>query len=109
MLDPPGAPSRPEVTDSNTNFIRLQWSKPENNGGNPVTGYIIESKEKNSSEWTQCNSFPIKMCEYTATNVLEGLTYEFRVLAVNEAGPGTPSEPSVATKAEPPISTIYFC
>lgn len=49
------------------------------------------------------------MCEYTATNVLEGLTYEFRVLAVNEAGPGTPSEPSVATKAEPPISTIYFC
>ena len=44
------------------------------------------------------------MCEYTATNVLEGLTYEFRVLAVNEAGPGTPSESTGPTKAEPPIS-----
>ncbi len=71
---------------------------------------MIESKEKNSSEWTQCNSFPIKACEYTATNVLEGLVYEYRVMAVNEAGPGEPSATSIATKAEPPISkTILVC
>ena len=63
-------------------------------------------KEKNSTDWIDCNSFPVKACEYTATNVLEGLTYEFRVQAVNEAGPGEPSPPSVAQKAEPPISNF---
>jgi len=104
--DTPDAPSQPEVTDSNTNFIRLQWNKPENNGGNPIIGYIIQSKEKNSTDWIDCNSFPVKACEYTATNVLEGLTYEFRVQAVNEAGPGEPSPASVAQKAEPPISNF---
>ena len=92
------------MVDSNFNFIRLQWKKPEKDGGNAITGYLVECKEANSNEWTQCNNFPTKLPEYTASNVLEGLSYEFRVRAVNGAGPGAPSEPSKPQKAEPPIS-----
>lgn len=61
-------------------------------------------KEQNAADWTQCNNFPIKLPEYTCSNVVEGLTYEFRVKAVNDAGAGAPSKPSKAQKAEPPIS-----
>jgi hypothetical protein len=92
------------VVDSGCNFIRLQWKKPEQDGGNPVTGYIIEHKEATSNEWIQCNNFPIKLPEYTCSTVTEGQIYEFRVKAVNDAGAGHPSKPSVAQKAEPPIS-----
>ncbi len=44
------------------------------------------------------------MPEYTCSTVTEGQIYEFRVKAVNDAGAGQPSKPSVAQKAEPPIS-----
>ena len=101
--DPPSPPSQPDIVDSNFNYIRLAWKKPETDGGNPVSGYIIESKEINSTEWVQCNSYPVKLPEYTASNVEEGLTYEFRIRAVNDAGIGEPSKPSKKQKAEPPM------
>ena len=106
LKDAPGAPGQPEVLDSHVNFIRLAWKKPESDGGNPIVGYLVESREEGSSEWTPCNSYPTKMTEYTASNVVEGVSYEFRVRAVNEAGPGAPSKASAPRKAEPPISKI---
>lgn len=92
------------MVESNFNYVRLQWKAPDHDGGNPISGYIVESKEINSNDWVQCNHFPIKLTEYTCSNVVEGNTYEFRVKAVNDAGEGLPSKPSKATKAEAPIS-----
>ena len=103
-LDPPGPPSQPEIIDSSFNYIKFQWKKPLNDGGNPVKGYLIECREILSTEWIQCNNFPTKHTEYMANNVLEGFTYEFRVKAVNDAGPGNASKPSNTQKAEPLIS-----
>ncbi|CAF0846330.1 unnamed protein product [Brachionus calyciflorus] len=102
--DPPSPPSQPEIADFNFNFIRLKWRQPEKDGGNPLTGYIVEMKEQNSDEWIQCNSFPVKLPEYTCSNVTEGNTYEFRVKGVNDAGAGLPSKSSKAQKAEAPIT-----
>lgn len=101
--DPPGSPSTPEVIDSDTNFIKIKWNKPTSDGGNPIQGYIVESKAANSSEWVPCNSFPTKNTELSADNVKAGVSYEFRVKAVNDAGPGAPSKPSKPQKAELPI------
>ena len=103
-LDPPGPPSKPEAVDSSYNFIKVQWKKPESDGGNPITGYLVECKELRSKEWNPCNKFPTKLLEYTANNVLPSMTYEFRVRAVNGAGAGEPSMSSVPVKAEPPVN-----
>lgn len=75
---------------------------------------MVEVKHANDTEWTPCNSFPTKTTEYTASNLIEGHTYELRVKAVNEAGPGVPSKPTKPQKAEPPISKnkldrLSFC
>jgi hypothetical protein len=102
--DPPGAPSQPEVVDSNFNFIRLKWNPPTNDGGNPVNGYIIEMKKNENADWVQANNYPCKLPEFTATNVVEGQSYQFRVCAINDAGVGEASKPSKPQKAEPPIS-----
>ena len=107
-LDTPGPPSQPEVVDSGFSFIKINWKKPESDGGNPVTGYMVEVKHIDDAEWTPCNSFPTKTTEYTASNLIEGHTYELRVRAVNDAGPGAPSKPTKPQKAEPPISKIFI-
>ena len=107
ILDPPGCPSQPEVIDSGCSFIKINWKKPVNDGGNPVTGYMVEMKHVDDTEWIPCNSFPTKTTEYTATNLVEGQTYELRVKAVNEAGPGAPSKPCKPQKAEPPICKLH--
>jgi len=102
-LDPPDAPDAPEVAEYNSNYIKLKWDKPKKDGGNPITGYNVEMRPKGSNNWTPCNTYPTKATEYTASGLREGQTYEFRVSAINGAGPGAPSKPSKAQKAEVPI------
>ena len=58
------------------------------------------------------NDFPVRETSYTATNLTQNKSYEFRVCAVNKAGSSSPSEPSTAvTPKDPDGESIYllFC
>lgn len=69
----------------------LTWEQPENNGGSPVTGYMVERKPVDSTRWTKINKKPVIDTLYTVTDLIEGTKYEFRVSAENDAGIGKPS------------------
>ncbi|CAF4327933.1 unnamed protein product, partial [Rotaria magnacalcarata] len=64
------------------------WTRPQNDGGNPVKGFIVEKKEKGTDRWIPVNRDPIAGVEYTVPSLANGKEYEFRVAAVNKAGPG---------------------
>ncbi|ESO03551.1 hypothetical protein HELRODRAFT_191869 [Helobdella robusta] len=103
-FDPPGKPGKPTIEDADESSVTLSWSKPINDGGNKIKGYVIEAKEKGSNKWTPLN--PRNPCHdttFTAQNLEPNVEYEFRVLAKNEAGLGEPSAPSdaVITKPKP--------
>ena len=51
--DEPGRPGKPTVIDYDVNSVTLQWTKPEADGGRPVTHYIIEAKDRLSVEWKE--------------------------------------------------------
>ena len=55
-----------------------------------LPGYIVEKKERRG-DWEKVNSFPVADKTYTVLNLKEGNVVEFRVCAVNDGGPGTPS------------------
>ncbi|XP_033116214.1 twitchin-like [Anneissia japonica] len=97
----PGAPGTPEVADYDRDFIELAWTKPKNDGGAPIEGYIVERKEKNSVRWVEVTDKPVKGEKMKVTDVVEGKEYEFRVSAVNKAGPGKPSQVSTSQKVKP--------
>lgn len=114
--DEPGKPGNVEVVDWDVDHADLTWIKPENDGGSPIVGYIIEYKVKNVANCFNCFFLKIHLLplqekfgndwvtalelnetaeKATVTGLKEGTQYEFRVKAVNKSGPG---EPSDATK-----------
>ena len=48
----PGKPGKPEIADYDNTMVKLKWTKPESDGGRPITHYVIEMKDK-FSDWTE--------------------------------------------------------
>ncbi|KAI5726324.1 hypothetical protein M8J76_000791 [Diaphorina citri] len=92
-FDPPDAPSQPEVTGYSPSSVSLAWNPPANHGGRPITGYYVEKRER-GGEWLRANNYPTTNLNFTVHDLREGGKYEFRVIAINEAGPGKPSKPT---------------
>ena len=90
---PPNAPTLLEITDFDATVVRLKWKAPSNDGGSPVTFYIVEYKQRVEEEWT---AFPKVKADKNPKASVDGLTtgckYEFRVFAENRAGRGPCSD-----------------
>lgn len=75
-------------------FSDLKWAAPEKDGGSPITEYIIEFKDKFSPEWSVGPKVPGNKTSCKVQNLKENMQYQFRVIAVNKAGPSEPSDPT---------------
>ncbi|XP_037026622.1 twitchin-like isoform X2 [Bradysia coprophila] len=93
--DEPSKPKSLEITDWDKDHVKLKWVKPDKDGGAEITEYEIEVKDKQSKEWVKKKRVSATETATTVSELIEGHEYEFRVRAVNKAGPG---EPSDATK-----------
>jgi len=102
-FDPPMAPGVPEILEYHETNMILEWEKPKHDGGNPIQGYMVEKKERNSEEWVKALNTPVKDTTANVQNLTEGQYYEFRVVAFNTAGPSEPSGPSKMQRAEKPV------
>uniref|UniRef100_A0A0K2U6Y3 Uncharacterized protein n=1 Tax=Lepeophtheirus salmonis TaxID=72036 RepID=A0A0K2U6Y3_LEPSM len=99
--DEPDPCGQPNVVDWSPEFAELTWAPPENDGGAPITHYVIEYKEKNMTDWAEGKSLTVAEVESMGNLVkgkqdglIEGCEYQFRVRAVNKGGPSMPSPPS---------------
>lgn len=93
-IDLAGKPGVPEPEDWDVDRVDLKWEAPKDDGGAPIEGYIIEKKEKLTSHWEEAATTTSPQTRGRVTGLKKGSTYQFRVRAINKAGPGEPSEPS---------------
>lgn len=100
-FDEPTKPGKPEIKDYDTDFVELQWTRPESDGGSPITGYIVEKKDKYSPDWEKCADVQGDATTGKVPDLIEGQTYEFRVRAINKAGPSVPSDTTGKHVARP--------
>lgn len=52
-VDPPSKPGTPEIVDWDVDRVDLKWIAPKSTGGVPITGYIVEKKERFGSNWEE--------------------------------------------------------
>lgn len=90
--DEPGKPKNVDVVDWDVDHADLTWEKPDNDGGAPIEGYVVEFKDKFGKEWKKGPRVPADARAATVPNLTENQQYEFRVRAINRAGPGEPSD-----------------
>uniref|UniRef100_A0A8B9E765 Titin n=1 Tax=Anser cygnoides TaxID=8845 RepID=A0A8B9E765_ANSCY len=105
-LDPFTVPSPPtslEITSVSKDSITLCWARPETDGGNEISGYVIERREKTSLRWIRVNKKPVYDLRVKSSGLREGCEYEFRVYAENAAGLSLPSQSTPLIRAEDPI------
>jgi hypothetical protein len=86
--------------------VTLSWTAP-NNGGSAITDYIIEYKLSSDASYTTFSDGTSTTAGATVTGLTNGLSYDFKVSAVNAIGTGTASNVASATPIpipDPPTS-----
>uniref|UniRef100_A0AAQ4R332 Sidekick cell adhesion molecule 1a n=1 Tax=Gasterosteus aculeatus aculeatus TaxID=481459 RepID=A0AAQ4R332_GASAC len=93
----PGSPTEMSITKT-TSALTLHWAEGEM-GAAPISGYVVEARPSDEGVW---DTF-IRLLPPSSRSVLvplerlrSGISYEFRVIAVNRHGYGQPSTPSAA-------------
>uniref|UniRef100_A0A3B4ABR9 Titin n=1 Tax=Periophthalmus magnuspinnatus TaxID=409849 RepID=A0A3B4ABR9_9GOBI len=87
--DIPCAPSIMCVCDSTSSSISLEWTRPADDGGMEVLGYILEMAKGEEEEWKRVNEKElIPETHFTVSGLESGASYRFRVAAVNHVGRG---------------------
>ncbi len=98
ILTPKGPPTPPwGLTGTAGNAqVQLTWLAPENNGGSPITDYILQRSADNGISWSTFNDGSSVNTNGTITGLSNGTAYIFRVAATNTLGTGDYSEPSTS-------------
>ena len=77
--DRPSAPRNLTVTSASGEHVSLQWEHSESDGGAPITGYVIEKRDADRSNWSRVGTATSDRTSYRAGKLFEGTSYVFRV------------------------------
>ncbi|XP_060705631.1 myosin binding protein Ca isoform X1 [Hemiscyllium ocellatum] len=94
VVDVPDPPENVKIIGIGEDWCTAGWDIPKYDGGQPITGYLLERKKKTSMRWMKLNFEPLQETTFTATRMIEGCLYEMRVFAVNGIGISQPSASS---------------
>ena len=110
LANVPGAPEHLKVSTHNTGALDVSWEAPATDGGSAITEYRVQWKET-AGNWdtpADVSEETVTSTTHTITGLTDGVEYAVRVIAVNDAGDGPPSDEATGTPREttpPELST----
>ena len=90
----PSAPGQPQVTEVTDTTATVEWTAPEDDGGNPITGFDVYMKSKKSTTWRKVTKTRTTVTRFIFENLEREVEYETKITAWNQAGESEPSKPS---------------
>lgn len=91
VVDRPSPPQGPlDVVDVTPETCTLAWRPSADDGGSPITNYVIEKIDQNGL-WTKVSSF-VRSCHYDVMGLEPQRKYFFRIRAENQYGLSEPLE-----------------
>lgn len=69
FADIPGKPTNLELDDWDVDRVDLKWAAPKSDGGAPISGYIIERKEKLHSSWDEVLTTTVSACMIVSVGI----------------------------------------
>lgn len=81
---------------------KLKWEKPKDDGGLPITSYVVEKMDLQTGRWVPAGFVDGEKTELDVTGLEPNHKYNFRVKAVNEEGESEPLETDAAILAKNP-------
>lgn len=88
---PPSAPIGPIKTIHMTrDTATIQWKPPADDGGSPITGYVLEKREASKRAWVYFGRTDPEVTTHCVLSLMEGHNYHFRVYAENKYGRSEP-------------------
>lgn len=88
LASPPGPLLDLQAVSSDSK-VALTWTAPTDNGGSPITGYNVHRSVVSGHETVLS---PVTGTTYQDLNLVNGVTYYYRVSAVNAVGEGQMSD-----------------
>src|SRR5207245_1533224 len=94
----PSTPTGLTATTVSASQVNLSWTAPSDNGGSAITGYKIERSTDGGTTWSTIvpNSGSASTA-YSDTGLAHGVTYAYKVSAVNSVGTSSPPNTASAT------------
>ncbi len=92
------------MSDITASSCHLKWKPPEDDGGKPITGYVVEKMDKDTGRWMRVAHTEPEVTESPVKGLQEGHEYLFRVRAITDEGESEPLEADAAIKAKNPYS-----
>jgi titin len=88
-IGPPGMP-RNISAESSDEQVTLRWEAPDSDGGSPITSYII-LRGDTPDDLVKISQLLSSLTSYLDEDVVNGRSYFYAVMAINEVGEGPPT------------------
>jgi len=99
---PSKLPGRLEVVEVTNREVKLSWKSAIDEGGAPVTGYVIQKRDTKRDAWLDIATIDDpSITTITVSHVIEGESYHFQIMAVNKEGRGEPTQSQMVTVENP--------
>lgn len=105
LADKPSPVRDVKVTDITAETATITWQTPEDDGGKPITLYIVERREANRRTWNKIGDST--SLEFSVSNLVENNQYVFRIFAQNDVGLSEPTESDTITAKNPFGQFLY--
>ena len=102
FTEAPAPPSNLRVIRLTEDSCTLEWSPSWDDGGSPLTGYVVQHRDHGCCDWIKVYTFAPRTNCATIRGLVYDEDYYFRVFAENEVGRSDPCElPSTVRPFKP--------